>query len=322
MVTKLLNMKHKFLKLAGVKTEEEFYKKFPDEKSFFKAFPKAKHGIATTPAQQYEGLNNPNYSSMEFPMQGNNVFRGLDNGEPVMLQDSTGKKKILKGNKDTTVMKGTVKEKLVAQSGVSLEQKEKEYMDYVQSARNPSLKKYLNERPKHSVEGRYSGLEGNERPTRLQSIKGNLNYFENNFLETSTDYRPQFMHHSINEMPIAPVAKHGKSMKGKMKKAQGGINIWDTETDIRGNKPIAPINPDAKPVVVNPDYNPNQQPQFVDQGIAAPISTTSLLDKNAVVSKPTIYNNTNNNNITQPVNILPKQQEKTKFTSKSFCIDF
>ncbi len=34
-------MQHKFLKLAGVKTEKEFYKKFPSEEAFFKAFPEA-----------------------------------------------------------------------------------------------------------------------------------------------------------------------------------------------------------------------------------------------------------------------------------------
>lgn len=34
-------MQHKFLKLAGVKNEKEFYKKFPTEEAFFKAFPEA-----------------------------------------------------------------------------------------------------------------------------------------------------------------------------------------------------------------------------------------------------------------------------------------
>jgi hypothetical protein len=35
-------MKSEFLKIAGVKTEKQFYAKFPDEKSFFKAHPEAK----------------------------------------------------------------------------------------------------------------------------------------------------------------------------------------------------------------------------------------------------------------------------------------
>lgn len=38
-------MKAQFLKIAGVKSEREFYKKFPTEESFFKAFPEA-HKIA------------------------------------------------------------------------------------------------------------------------------------------------------------------------------------------------------------------------------------------------------------------------------------
>lgn len=38
-------MKAEFLKLAGVKNEKEFYKKFPDEKSFFKAYSEAKKMI-------------------------------------------------------------------------------------------------------------------------------------------------------------------------------------------------------------------------------------------------------------------------------------
>ena len=34
-------MKDKFLKMAGVKTEEEFYKMFPSEEAFFQAYPEA-----------------------------------------------------------------------------------------------------------------------------------------------------------------------------------------------------------------------------------------------------------------------------------------
>ena len=34
-------MKAQFLKIAGVKSEREFYKKFPTQESFFKAFPEA-----------------------------------------------------------------------------------------------------------------------------------------------------------------------------------------------------------------------------------------------------------------------------------------
>ena len=34
-------MKAQFLKIAGVKSEREFYQRFPTEESFFKAFPEA-----------------------------------------------------------------------------------------------------------------------------------------------------------------------------------------------------------------------------------------------------------------------------------------
>jgi hypothetical protein len=38
-------MKAKFLKIAGVKNEEQFYKKYPTEAAFFKAHPDAKKQI-------------------------------------------------------------------------------------------------------------------------------------------------------------------------------------------------------------------------------------------------------------------------------------
>ena len=45
-------MKARFLKIAGVKSEREFYQRFPTEESFFKAFPEtlksAQRGITVT----------------------------------------------------------------------------------------------------------------------------------------------------------------------------------------------------------------------------------------------------------------------------------
>lgn len=49
---KKINMKELLLKIAGVKTEEAFYKKFPDQKSFFKAHPEAKEIIAQYQQQE------------------------------------------------------------------------------------------------------------------------------------------------------------------------------------------------------------------------------------------------------------------------------
>jgi len=68
-------------------------------------------GVASTPSAQYTGLNDASFTNMIFPMKGENTFRGLDSGDPVYLEDETGKKKILKGKKDTTKMKGKVFEK-------------------------------------------------------------------------------------------------------------------------------------------------------------------------------------------------------------------
>ena len=38
-------MKAEFLKLAGVKSEKAFYKKYPTEAAFFKAHPEAKKSV-------------------------------------------------------------------------------------------------------------------------------------------------------------------------------------------------------------------------------------------------------------------------------------
>jgi hypothetical protein len=51
------NMKAKFLKIAGVKNEEQFYKKYPTEAAFFKAHPEAKKHI--NKAQLGDLLSNP-----------------------------------------------------------------------------------------------------------------------------------------------------------------------------------------------------------------------------------------------------------------------
>jgi len=60
---KKINMKELLLKIAGVKTEEAFYKKFPDQKSFFKAHPEAKEIIAQY--QQQEMMANAPENSQE-----------------------------------------------------------------------------------------------------------------------------------------------------------------------------------------------------------------------------------------------------------------
>ena len=70
-------------------------------------------GVAQTPEEQYIGLNNNDYDEMYFPMQGLNLFRGLDNGQPVSLTDQMGNHKILHNNKQTAYMVGTVHEQRI-----------------------------------------------------------------------------------------------------------------------------------------------------------------------------------------------------------------
>ena len=64
-------MKAEFLKLAGVKTEKQFYAKYPDEQSFFKAFPQAKKMIKK--AQFGTGVPGNVDSSLGTYSQYNNV---------------------------------------------------------------------------------------------------------------------------------------------------------------------------------------------------------------------------------------------------------
>lgn len=68
-------------------------------------------GVAQTSEEQYTGLNDPSFDEMYFPMRGINVFRGLDNGQPVLLIDQTGNQQILHNNNQTAYMSGGVYEK-------------------------------------------------------------------------------------------------------------------------------------------------------------------------------------------------------------------
>jgi hypothetical protein len=60
---KKINMKELLLKIAGVKTEAEFYKKFPNKETFFKSHPEAKEIIAQY--QQQEMMDNAPENSQE-----------------------------------------------------------------------------------------------------------------------------------------------------------------------------------------------------------------------------------------------------------------
>ena len=74
--------------------------------------------VAVTPGQQYVGLNDESIDKLMLPLQGTNIIRGLDSGEPVYVIDEEGKTVVLRGKNDTSLMTGRVFEKrLKAQTG-------------------------------------------------------------------------------------------------------------------------------------------------------------------------------------------------------------
>jgi len=76
-----------------------------------------KGGVAVTKQQQHEGLNNPLYDMMTFPLSGKNEFRGLDTGLPVKITDEKGKTKVLKGPQDIDTFQGNVYERRMQGGG-------------------------------------------------------------------------------------------------------------------------------------------------------------------------------------------------------------
>lgn len=86
-------MKAEFLKLAGVKSEKAFYKKYPTEAAFFKAHPeanksvkKAQYGTVMSGLNDYlQSMNNvPNMQNMmQGQMQSPGVNAGMFSGQPI-----------------------------------------------------------------------------------------------------------------------------------------------------------------------------------------------------------------------------------------------
>jgi len=72
-------MKAEFLRIAGVKSEKEFYKKFPDENSFFDAYPQVRHlqfGGDIVEGDYENNFDNPFFQyggGYQFAQQGLNV---------------------------------------------------------------------------------------------------------------------------------------------------------------------------------------------------------------------------------------------------------
>jgi hypothetical protein len=92
-------MKAEFLKLAGVKSEKAFYKKYPTEAAFFKAHPEAKKsvkkaqygGVMSGMSDYLQSMNNvPNMQNMmQGQMQSPGVNAGMFNGPQVDNSVST-----------------------------------------------------------------------------------------------------------------------------------------------------------------------------------------------------------------------------------------
>lgn len=70
--------------------------------------------VATTPEEQYTGLNDQSLDTLFMPLKGQNPIRGLDSGEPIQVTDQKGKSVILRGPKDVINMKGPVYEKRIS----------------------------------------------------------------------------------------------------------------------------------------------------------------------------------------------------------------
>jgi hypothetical protein len=67
--------------------------------------------VARTKQQQYIGLNDESMDSLILPLQGENTIRGLDSGQPVMVEDEFGTSEVLYGPKHKIKTKGKVYEK-------------------------------------------------------------------------------------------------------------------------------------------------------------------------------------------------------------------
>lgn len=66
--------------------------------------------VAMNASAQHMGLNNPSFSELTFPMEGENTFRGLDDFTPVYVEDESGTSDVLIGPHHKKKFKGKVKE--------------------------------------------------------------------------------------------------------------------------------------------------------------------------------------------------------------------
>ncbi len=93
-------MKAKFLKIAKVKTEKEFYKKYPTEAAFFKAHPEAKASIKKAQIGAYIGGDtNPNPEMVNFDDFYNEAEKQVIGSTPSEREEAAYKQQMLEALK-------------------------------------------------------------------------------------------------------------------------------------------------------------------------------------------------------------------------------
>ena len=242
-------MQHKFLKLAGVKTEEEFYAKFPTEEAFFKAFPKAQvRGTITPstpemmpqpegdyiygPANSVIGINSKNGF---VPWNGVNQRGTVNNPDTELLNNPEELKKYLKG-------KGYKKGgKVKGDWGASLGE---DPIKPILPQGDPRFSAATNV----DIWGNAAPLNGAVKPPTYAST----------FPQTPT----------VQPLP-----------------GTGDNPAWTNYPGL-GASPATPVNPNAPKMMPNPDYIPNKGEGQLNRGQNSNLTDgQQKQDKNAVNSK-------------------------------------
>jgi len=110
-------------------------------------------GVAVTPQQQYTGLNDDSMDNLFLPLEGTNPIRGLDNGEPVHVQDSIGQEQVLYGPEDIAYMTGGVYERRM-QTGGDVQEEINWLNDWYKNRQsaNPKLQRLIEKERKYRLE--------------------------------------------------------------------------------------------------------------------------------------------------------------------------
>lgn len=97
-------MKSKFLKIAGVKTEAEFYNKYPSEAAFFKAHPEARDlkklkagGLTGKPGVYSDGYSGTSSAGVYYDLGGSYIFNPMFAEQGVLPKYEKGSSKFQSG---------------------------------------------------------------------------------------------------------------------------------------------------------------------------------------------------------------------------------